>query len=85
VTVVSNTSPLSYLVSIGHENVLATRFRGVPIPEAARQELCHPRAPAIVRAWAQKPPAWEVVFLKREYERELSAISPDRYRVMSSS
>lgn len=56
--VVSDTSPLNYLVWIGHERVLPALFGRVLIPSAVLSELTHPRAPAAVHAWVASLPAW---------------------------
>jgi predicted nucleic acid-binding protein len=56
--VVADTGPLNYLVLIGAGDILPTLFATVVVPEAVRAELCHPRTPASVRAWAMRPPAW---------------------------
>ena len=45
VTVVSNTSPISYLVLIGEEDLLPALYGHVLIPEAVRQELSHTEGP----------------------------------------
>jgi predicted nucleic acid-binding protein len=56
--VVSDTSPLNYLVLIGAVDVLPRLFREVYVPPAVMQELAHPRTPEIVKRWAQSPPNW---------------------------
>jgi len=56
--VVSDTSPLNYLVLIQHAEVLPSLFGQVIAPPAVMAELQHPGAPTIVRAWAAGPPAW---------------------------
>jgi predicted nucleic acid-binding protein len=56
--VVSDTSPLNYLILIRHEHVLPALFGRVAIPPAVLHELSHPAAPGAVRAWAAAPPAW---------------------------
>ena len=48
-TAVSNTSPLNYLLLIGEVRLLQQLFGGVHVPEAVRQELLAPEAPALVR------------------------------------
>lgn len=60
--VVSDTSPLNYLILIGHEDVLPSLFGQIVAPPAVIAELMHPGAPPPVRAWAATPPSWlEVV------------------------
>ncbi|MBY0263047.1 MAG: DUF3368 domain-containing protein [Phycisphaerales bacterium] len=56
--VVSDTSPLSYLILIGHIDVLPALFGGVVVPPAVMVELTHPGSPDPVRAWVATPPAW---------------------------
>lgn len=56
--VVSNTSPINYLVLIGQMDVLPALFGEITIPQAVRDELTHPDAPAPLRAWIAHPPTW---------------------------
>lgn len=56
--VVSNTSPISYLVVIGHIDLLPLLFRHILIPETVRDELSAARAPNEVQRWISAPPKW---------------------------
>lgn len=56
--VVSDTSPICYLLLIGEIELLASLFGSILIPEAVADELGHSAAPTAVREWAAKPPAW---------------------------
>ncbi len=56
--VVSDTSPLNYLVLIGHVDVLPKLFGRVLTAPAVVSELTHPGCPQIVRQWASAKPAW---------------------------
>lgn len=56
--VVSDTSPLNYLVLIRAEHVLPILFGRIIAPPAVLTELRRPKAPAMVRLWAATPPAW---------------------------
>jgi predicted nucleic acid-binding protein len=56
--VVSNTSPLRYLVAVGHDELLAKLFGEISIPTGVFQELADPGAPLPVRQWIAKPPTW---------------------------
>jgi predicted nucleic acid-binding protein len=56
--VVSDTSPLNYLILLGAVDVLPKLFGQVNTPPAVIQELKHPRTPEPVRDWAQSPPEW---------------------------
>lgn len=57
-TVVSDASPLHYLVLIEAEHVLAQLFSKVVVPPSVLRELSHKRAPERVRNWASTPPQW---------------------------
>jgi predicted nucleic acid-binding protein len=56
--IVSNTSPLCYLVLIGHADVLAKLYDEIHVTRKVLEELCHPDAPPSVCQWATTPPAW---------------------------
>jgi predicted nucleic acid-binding protein len=50
--VVADTSPVFYLLSIDHIDLLPQLFGKIFVPDAVRKELCHPAAPVLVREWA---------------------------------
>jgi predicted nucleic acid-binding protein len=56
--VISNTTPLNYLLLIEQIDLLPQLFDHIMVPVAVFDELRHPRTPAIVRAWAAEPPQW---------------------------
>ncbi len=56
--VVSDTSPINYLVLIEADHVLPVLFGKVVAPPAVISELQHQKTPAKVSAWAASPPAW---------------------------
>jgi predicted nucleic acid-binding protein len=56
--VIADTTPLRYLVVLGHVDLLPTLFGQILIPPAVAGELHHPKAPAVVRAWVARPPSW---------------------------
>jgi predicted nucleic acid-binding protein len=59
--VVSDTTPLNYLILVDSVHVLPTLFGRVYAPSAVMQELAHPKTPEAVRAWASSPPGWLTV------------------------
>jgi predicted nucleic acid-binding protein len=59
--VVSDTSPLNYLVLCGTVEILPSLFQRVVIPPAVLAELRSRDAPAVVRAWADALPKWAEV------------------------
>jgi predicted nucleic acid-binding protein len=61
VNVVSDTSPIYYLLQIGSVDILPALFGGIRIPQAVRDELAHPGAGPSVRRWIASPPDWLTV------------------------
>lgn len=56
--VVSDTTPLNYLILTGQQNILPQLFGRVLIPRAVLEELQREKAPAAVKAWIANRPAW---------------------------
>lgn len=56
--VVSDTSPLHYLVECEAIEILPALFQEVLIPPTVHRELQHAKTPPRVRAWAEKLPVW---------------------------
>lgn len=56
--VVSDTSPLRYLVLIQVVDVLPQLFGEVIIPPVVAAELTHPKTPVAVRQWFNSNPQW---------------------------
>lgn len=60
-TVVSDTSPVNYLIEIQCIHVLEILFGGIVLPEAVIAELRAPGAPPAVKHWLRHPPDWLTV------------------------
>jgi predicted nucleic acid-binding protein len=58
VIVVTDTSPLNYLVLVESVDVLPRLFSDVYTAPEVLRELRHERAHAAVQAWASSPPGW---------------------------
>jgi predicted nucleic acid-binding protein len=56
--VVADTSPINYLLLIGHIEILPALFKNVILPSEVRDELAKLNAPLSVRNWIANPPAW---------------------------
>lgn len=56
--VISDTSPLNYLILIDHADILPALYTEVLIPESVAEELRHAAAPEAVRRWVDQPPSW---------------------------
>ena len=60
--VIADTSPVNYLILIGHVDLLPRLFERVVLPGVVQSELSHPGALPPVRRWIACPPDWlEVV------------------------
>jgi predicted nucleic acid-binding protein len=59
--VVTNATPLNYLILIDTVDVLPQLFGRILVPAAVMRELTDPRAPSSVRDWATVPPNWAEV------------------------
>lgn len=67
--VVSDTSPIYYLVQIGHVDLLPELYGDVLIPPAVLDELGHPGAPS--HAWTRCLPPWIRVVAPRVVDPSL--------------
>lgn len=56
--VVSDTTPLNYLVLAGCVEILPRLFSSIIIPPAVHREMLHARAPVALRTLALDPPLW---------------------------
>jgi predicted nucleic acid-binding protein len=56
--VVTNSTPLRYLVFLGYETILRDLFTHLLVPPAVLNELQHAKTPARVRTWMASPPPW---------------------------
>jgi predicted nucleic acid-binding protein len=56
--VITNASPLHYLVLIASVSILPELFGRILVPPAVAAELQHPRAPVEIRTWLASAPPW---------------------------
>jgi predicted nucleic acid-binding protein len=56
--IVSNTSPINYLILIGYIHLLPELFQQIIIPQAVYRELSDASAPSPVQTWIATPPDW---------------------------
>lgn len=76
-TLVSNTSPLCYLVLIGHADILPKLYGEVHVTQKVLEELRHAGAPPLIREWAMAPPAWlEIHSDPEELDQTLAELDP---------
>src|SRR3954452_18351036 len=75
-TVVSNTSPLNYLVLIDHQEILPVLFGRVLIPEAVWHELRSPAATQPMKAFLESWPSWLERRIVSQVPRDLQQLDP---------
>jgi predicted nucleic acid-binding protein len=74
-SVVSNTSPLRYLIAIGQADLVQQIFGQVLISRGVQEELTHRSCPEMVRQWMVHTPEWlEIRDLAQPPEPELARI-----------
>jgi predicted nucleic acid-binding protein len=61
VVIVSDTTPINYLVLIEHIDILPSLFGQILIPEKVFEELQRDETPETVRAWLESNPVWLAV------------------------
>jgi predicted nucleic acid-binding protein len=84
VIVISNTSPLNYLVLIEQADCLSALFTGIFIPKAVYDELGDQAAPDAVRNWINQQPNWLSVreINNKQYDAELASLDPGEREVI---
>src|SRR5271168_5107143 len=70
--VVSDTSPLNYLILTESVHLLTAIFGRVYAPSAVVKELSHPRSLEAARRWASNPPEWLEVKDPTHIDRSLT-------------
>lgn len=56
--IVSDTTPVHYLILIQKESILHALFGEILLPEAVAVEMRHVNTPHVVRQWIEDPPDW---------------------------
>ena len=75
--IVSNTSPVCYLLLISQIDVLPTLFNRIMLPQAVREELLSEGALAVLQTWVAQPPVWlEIKPVVTESDAELARLHP---------
>lgn len=75
--VVADTSPINYLILLGHIEVLPHLYGRLLIPEKVAAELGSYKASAQVRSWISDPPEWlEIVACPPEDDFSMAHLDP---------
>lgn len=70
--IVSDTTPLHYLILVKQEEILPALFGEIILPVAVATEMSHERAPAEVSKWIENPPSW--IHIKSPSAKALDSI-----------
>lgn len=81
--VVSDTSPLCYLLLIDQIDLLPALFGRTLIPRAVANELSHPAADRRLRDWIATPPSWLEVLVAPEPHATLSRLDSGESEAIS--
>lgn len=75
--VVSDTSPICYLLLINRINILQTLYNTIIIPQAVANELKASESPLVVKNWMTHPPDWlQVQSVETLQSLELNLLDP---------
>lgn len=75
--VVSDTSPICYLLLISQIDILQTLYQSVTIPQTVADELRATESPPLVKRWITQPPDWlQIQSIGTPQEIELGKLDP---------
>jgi predicted nucleic acid-binding protein len=75
--VVSDTSPIHYLLLINLVELLPQLYRRIAIPQIVRDEMIAAGAPEVLQQWVCNPPDWLDIYVVEEpVNRNLMRLDP---------
>lgn len=72
--VVSDTSPINYLLLIDQIDLIPRLFQKIIIPDVVRDEMLDSSAPLVLQQWIANPPAWLTVQTVSGFDTTLSTL-----------
>lgn len=73
--IVSDTSPICYLLLINQIGILQSLYGSVTIPQAVADELKVPESPSVVKSWIGQPHSWlQIQSIKLPQDVELEKL-----------
>lgn len=72
--IVSDTSPICYLLLIDQIDILYYLYKNVIIPQTVANELRASESPSVVKSWIAKPPSW----LKIQSVKSSKNVKPEK-------
>ena len=74
--VVSDTSPINYLLLIDQIDLLPRLFEQIIIPDIVQNEMLDPDAPPVVQRWIRNPPSWLTIQAVPVIDTTLRTLDP---------
>ncbi|MGD1857098.1 MAG: DUF3368 domain-containing protein [Leptolyngbyaceae cyanobacterium] len=74
--VVSDTSPINYLLLIDQIELIPRLFGQTTIPDAVRDEMLDSDAPLVLQKWIANPPDWLVIQSVPKTDETLNFLDP---------
>ena len=75
--VVSDTSPICYLLLINQIDILQSLYDSVIIPQSVANELKAFESPPVVKSWLAQPPNWlQIQQIELTQDIELAKLDP---------
>ncbi|WP_375327928.1 DUF3368 domain-containing protein [Microcystis sp. BLCC-F210] len=74
--VVSDTSPINYLLLIDQIDLFPRLFGQIIIPDVVRGEMLDADAPAILQQWIANPPSWLIIEAVQTIDEALNILDP---------
>ncbi|MCL1465262.1 DUF3368 domain-containing protein [Argonema galeatum] len=74
--VVSDTSPINYLLLINQIDLLPNLFQQIIIPNVVRDEMLDLDAPPVLQQWIANPPSWLTVQTVPVIDATLNTLDP---------
>jgi predicted nucleic acid-binding protein len=72
--VVSDTSPINYLLLIDQIDLLPRLFQQIIIPDVVRDEMLAPGAPTVLQQWMASTPSWLTIQAVPVIDETLNAL-----------
>lgn len=72
--VVSDTSPINYLLLINQIDLLPCLFEQIIIPDVVEAEMRDPDAPTILQRWIAAPPSWLTIQVVTAIDETLNSL-----------
>ena len=80
---VSDTSPLHYLLLIDQIDLLPQLFQQIIIPDVVRDELLVPSTPLVIQQWIANSPPWLNTQAVPELDETLNSLDPGEQAAIS--